>query len=525
MTMRRGRCMNVELCSMATSQKIVEIPEDEPFICPRCSSDLVVVVKRKGSAALRAVQIGAVVIFLAGIGAKVYLDNQPKPAPVAGTAAPAAAAVGTVASAPAAPAPVAVTPFLRLTVADVLADRLAQRLAAGYLAAAGDTDIHTQPGSSAGVTDVVGLVGGEAEAISVANGGAQDGVAAVGTGAADLAVLVRPVSAPVAQNTSADAYHLLGEDNLAVVVNPSVHAASITFAQLQSLFSGKTKNWSELGSASADVAAFAPPAAASVLFADPSEAAGAKAEPGDKGVLAAVAGDTGGIGLVSDAAAAGAHVLPVSDAAAHPLTRQATIYGGADGASGRFVAYATSAAGQVAVAAAGFAPVVAHPAPAPSPTVVATASAAPAAAAPVAAATPPAPPAAPPAPVVPERFKRFIAGASALPFTIHFEQASTQLDRAGSRDVEKLANYLKDHDISGDNVILAGFSDNTGSASTKEAAAQRRVAAVAAALTRQGIVPAKTAGFGADVPVADDSTSDGRDKNRRVEVYVTPSGG
>jgi phosphate transport system substrate-binding protein len=526
MTMRRGRCMNVELCSMATSQKIVEIPEDEPFICPRCSSDLVVVVKRKGSAALRAVQIGAVIIGVAGIGAKVYLDNQPKPAPAASPGAPASAAAGVTAStaapsAPPAPAPVTVTPFLRLTASDVAADRLAQRLAAGYLALSGDADIHTQPGSATGVTDVVGLVGGEAEAISVARGGAQDGVAAVGSGAADLAVLLRPEGAAVAQNTSADAYHVLGQTSYAVVVNSSAPVASLTFAQVQSVFSGKTKNWSELGGAAADVAAYVPAGGvAGGLFGDASEPAGLKVEANDKGVLSAVAGDAGGIGLVSVAAAAHAHVLPVSDAAAHSLTLQATLYGAADGgageAAGRFAAYAASAGAQLALGAAGFAPAV-HAAPA-SPVV---AAATPAAAAPVVAAAAPAAPATPPAPVLPERFKRFIAGASPLPFVIHFEQASSQLDRAGSRDVEKLATYLKDHDISGDNVLLAGFSDNTGSPGTKEAAAQRRVAAVAAALTRQGIVPAKTAGFGADVPVADDATSDGRDKNRRVEVYVT----
>jgi phosphate transport system substrate-binding protein len=523
--------MNVELCSMATSQKIVEIPEDEPFICPRCSSDLVVVVKRKGSAALRAVQIGAVVIGVAGIGAKVYLDNQPKPAPAASPGAPAPAAASlsassAVPSAPPVPAPVAVTPFLRLTVSDAVGDRLAQRLAAGYLALSGDTGIHTQPGSAAGITDVVGLVGGEAEAISVARGGAQDGVAAVGSGAADLAVLLRPDSAPVAQNTPADAYHVLGQSGFAVVVNPAVHVASLTFEQLRAVFSGKTKNWSELGGASADVAAYAPgTSGAAALFGDASEAAGVKSESGDKGVLAAVAGDAGGIGLVSAAAAGQAHVLPISDAAAHSLTLQATIYGAADGVVGpesRFVAYATSAEAQVAVGTAGFAPVVTHPVSPSAPPVV-TAPPGPVGVAPATTtATTPATPATPPAPVVPERFKRFIAGASPLPFVIHFEQGSTQLDRAGARDVEKLATYLKDHDISGDNVLLAGFSDNTGSAATKEAAAQRRVAAVAAALTRQGIEPSKTAGFGADVPVADDATSEGRDKNRRVEVYVTP---
>jgi len=51
---------------------------------------------------------------------------------------------------------------------------------------------------------------------------------------------------------------------------------------------------------------------------------------------------------------------------------------------------------------------------------------------------------------------------------------------------------------------------------------QKRVEAVVAALSRAGVSPGKAMGFGADVPVADNATADGREKNRRVEAYLAP---
>jgi phosphate transport system substrate-binding protein len=39
-------------------------------------------------------------------------------------------------------------------------------------------------------------------------------------------------------------------------------------------------------------------------------------------------------------------------------------------------------------------------------------------------------------------------------------------------------------------------------------------------MERQGITPVFVTGFGQDLPVADNSTPEGREKNRRVEIWL-----
>jgi phosphate transport system substrate-binding protein len=40
---------------------------------------------------------------------------------------------------------------------------------------------------------------------------------------------------------------------------------------------------------------------------------------------------------------------------------------------------------------------------------------------------------------------------------------------------------------------------------------------------RRGLKPSVVVGFGSDLPVASNDTDDGRDKNRRVEVWLKSS--
>ena len=67
---------------------------------------------------------------------------------------------------------------------------------------------------------------------------------------------------------------------------------------------------------------------------------------------------------------------------------------------------------------------------------------------------------------------------------------------------------------------VEGHTDNQGNTAANQALSEKRAQAVVAWLTGKGIAASRLAakGFGATKPVADNSTEDGRAKNRRVEL-------
>jgi OOP family OmpA-OmpF porin len=71
-------------------------------------------------------------------------------------------------------------------------------------------------------------------------------------------------------------------------------------------------------------------------------------------------------------------------------------------------------------------------------------------------------------------------------------------------------------------VQITGFTDNTGAADYNQKLSEARASTVRDFLVKNGIDPSKITivGRGMNDPVADNSTKEGRAKNRRVEVMV-----
>ncbi len=73
-------------------------------------------------------------------------------------------------------------------------------------------------------------------------------------------------------------------------------------------------------------------------------------------------------------------------------------------------------------------------------------------------------------------------------------------------------------------IEVAGHTDNTGTTAYNQTLSERRAGSVASYLTAQGLQPVRviTEGYGPSQPMATNSTADGRQQNRRVELRLVP---
>lgn len=104
---------------------------------------------------------------------------------------------------------------------------------------------------------------------------------------------------------------------------------------------------------------------------------------------------------------------------------------------------------------------------------------------------------------------------------ILFDTGKSDLKPAAQENLKQMATIMKKYP---ENVLtVQGYTDNTGGQKINEELSRKRAEAVKVALATNGM-PADTIavqGLGPANPVADNKTSDGRMKNRRVEIQVT----
>ncbi|MDR2724609.1 MAG: OmpA family protein [Candidatus Adiutrix sp.] len=84
------------------------------------------------------------------------------------------------------------------------------------------------------------------------------------------------------------------------------------------------------------------------------------------------------------------------------------------------------------------------------------------------------------------------------------------------------ARLIREQVAQGDQVVIAGFTDNVGSQEFNLDLGRRRAQAVADILVNEGVPAGKLSvtSYGKDRPVADNGTEEGRARSRRVEFHV-----
>ena len=109
-----------------------------------------------------------------------------------------------------------------------------------------------------------------------------------------------------------------------------------------------------------------------------------------------------------------------------------------------------------------------------------------------------------------------------MPGNITFETASSNLNGDFFRVLDGVSEVTKEFDKTV--IEVAGHTDSRGSADYNQGLSERRAGAVASYLESQGVIPLRiiAVGLGEDMPVADNSNSEGQLLNRRVELTLVP---
>ncbi len=103
---------------------------------------------------------------------------------------------------------------------------------------------------------------------------------------------------------------------------------------------------------------------------------------------------------------------------------------------------------------------------------------------------------------------------------ILFDVNKSDLRSEARNNITSLAKILNKY--SDTQILIEGHTDSTGSFDHNQVLSQQRAQSVADYATAQNVAPARiiTKGYGPTQPIASNSTVDGRQQNRRVEIAI-----
>jgi phosphate transport system substrate-binding protein len=118
-----------------------------------------------------------------------------------------------------------------------------------------------------------------------------------------------------------------------------------------------------------------------------------------------------------------------------------------------------------------------------------------------------------------ERYLNSIQRAERLSSNIRFKNPQNELDSKAFYDLEhRIVDFLWDNKLP--QIILAGFSDSEGDYWQNHKLSCDRAKSVQRELTSRGIQVHEVVCAGEEAPVASNETALGREKNRRVEIWI-----
>jgi phosphate transport system substrate-binding protein len=508
--MHRRICTNYAKCALAQNHEDFSHEKRSLTHCPLCDKRLSEVVPPSRSIAgsvgfgfALVATVVLVLIFAAAVGKKWISASQ-------------GATAAELKDAPKA--------ILRLADSNTIQDSLGPALAEAFLKAQGATNVQILPGTDSQERTVQGVLPGDElpSAITVAAHGSATAVTALAGDVWDIGMSSRKLKpdeagkrAASGDSHSAPSEHVLGLDGIAVIVNASNPLKELRKDTIKQIFTGKITDWSMVGSMHGRIQVYARDEQSGIadsfkamVLAGAPVASSARRFQDSLALSQEVSSDPNGIGFVSLPLVHSAKSIAIADRGAdalkptrltvateeYPLSRRLYLYTPStphNAFTQKFVEFALSSQGQEVVAANGF--------------VAQT----------VARETQPV------SDLAPDEYQELTRNAERLSLDFRFINGDLDLDNKAQQDLDRVVSLLADQGGAKKQILLFGFTDDTGgTAEEDQAVSLSRARIVEKLLIQRGVKPAVVEGFGTALPVAPNDTTEGREKNRRVEVWI-----
>jgi phosphate transport system substrate-binding protein len=413
--------------------------------------------------------------------------------------------------------------ILRLAGSNTVGETLVPALAEDFLKAQGATNVRITPGAKPQEKVVEGVLPGDGfpSTIEIAAHGSATAFTALADKSCDIGMASRRIKpdeaaklAPMGDMTSPGNEHILGLDGIAVIVNASNSLSDLSKDDIKRIFTGGVTDWSQVGGGHGAIKVYARDDKSgtfdsfkSMVLAGAPLVASAQRFEDSNALSDAVASDPNGIGFIGLPFIHNAKAIAVSEKGAdalrptrltvatedYSLSRRLYLYTPAIARTKftrMFVEFALSKQGQDEVAANGF---VAQNVELESPAVAEDA---------------------------PDAYKQLTRNAERLSLDFRFQPGKAEQDNKALADLDRVVSLIADRGNAGDRILLFGFADSTGAPEVNQALSLSRARMIANQLIQRGLKPAVVRGFGSELPVASNDTDDGREKNRRVEIWM-----
>lgn len=310
--------------------------------------------------------------------------------------------------------------------------------------------------------------------------------------------------------------HVIALDGLAVIVHPSNPLSALTVEQVRAVFSGRITDWSSIGGVPGAIALHARDDRSgtfdtfrSLVLGETTLSPRAARYESTMALSNAVSSDPRAIGFVGLAELGRARVLALSERGTVPmaparltvatedyvLSRRLYFYSASrlSAEAQAFVDFAQGASGQEIVANVGYVPqdIAALAQPDPSDA----------------------------------QYRDLVSDAQRLSLNFRFGEGAAVMDSKAMADIDRLTRFMALPENVGKELLLIGFADRTELTPYMALSLSNdRVDLVAAELRARGLRIARQRGLGQIAPVASNESPQGRQRNRRVEVWIRPVG-